>query len=461
MKKLRVSVNDLVDIGTVSHYNNNPFTGIFFDLHDNDNVKSECEMVNGLKHGKSQRFSIEGKLEKEFNYINDKAEGESKGYYKNGQIEEVYNYINNKREGKGKGYYKNGQIKFLMSFLAGVQQGLAYSFYEDGNKKKVSTIIDGNYDGDQTEWLNNGKIKFKRVFKNDIEIKMSEWNSEESLIKESISEIKSKGLDYYGDEILFSSEVSLKEWKEGSLIKEELQYDYRNNTKYSNIKTCYKNGKLKTTAQFLVFMGSEIKSFEGLFKEFYETGNVKREGNYESNIKNGLWSYYFISGELNIEKTYNYGICESLKEWNKTGELIKENVLKNGDKRSIFVHEVMTKGGFTFELKDGTSVHVFGQRHSLVEVEEYYEDGEWIEEDKNEIDDFLLSGYNEGYLFDDDDLCELFNIEDYEWDFNGFGTGDSGAIDGDDNETRQQKWDDYKSKFSKLTSKEHLEITIN
>ena len=85
----------------------------------------------------------------------------------------------------------------------------------------------------------------------------------------------------------------------------------------------------------------------------------------------------------------------------------------------------MTKGVFSFELKNGNNVNVFGQRHSLFCLTEIWdeESEEWMEEDREEIDEFHLTDYDKGYKFDESDLYEFFEIDedDYlEWDFNGF-----------------------------------------
>ena len=49
---------------------------------------------------------------------------------------------------------------------------------------------------------------------------------------------------------------------------------------------------------------------------------------------------------------------------------IKKDMLQDGDTRKRLTHEIMTKGNFCFELEDGTEINVFGQRHTLVEIDE-------------------------------------------------------------------------------------------
>ena len=61
--------------------------------------------------------------------------------------------------------------------------------------------------------------------------------------------------------------------------------------------------------------------------------------------------------------------CESIKERDKEGKIIKEEVLKHGDVRIRIIHEVRTNGNFYLELKDGTKTYIFGQYHKLDKVE--------------------------------------------------------------------------------------------
>ena len=112
----------------------------------------------------------------------------------------------------------------------------------------------------------------------------------------------------------------------------------------------------------------------------------------------------------------------------------------------------MTKGGFHLELKDGTDLNVWGQRHILVEIEEFYEDGEWLPDgDRDYIDEFHLTGYEEGYRYDEGDLDKFFDLaEDSwpEWEYNGFGNW----------EETEEEWHAWKSKFPTVKSKEQFRI---
>ena len=146
---------------------------------------------------------------------------------------------------------------------------------------------------------------------------------------------------------------------------------------------------------------------------------------------------------------------------NSSGEQTHNFSPKNGDTRVILTHEVESKGVFDFELKDGTEISISGQCHTLIKTEEEYEDGEWreIEDNKEDVDFFYLTGCEEGFSYDVSDIYKFFEFGlTLDWEWNGSKYGLSGIKDEDDYETSLKKWNDYKSKFPKVTSKEQFEI---
>ena len=135
---------------------------------------------------------------------------------------------------------------------------------------------------------------------------------------------------------------------------------------------------------------------------------------------------------------------------------------KEGDQKTIFRHMIYTKGSLEIDDPKVGWHRVSAQKHELVEIQAFYEDNEWYEdEDEVTIDTFYLTEYEEGFSFDEQDICKLYNIEEvgyYEW--NGFSNDWCGIEDGDDIKTSKKKWDDYKSKFPKISSKQQLEIEM-
>ena len=112
---LRVNWDETEDVGIVTHYKGEPFTGICFSLFDNGNVDNECEMKNGLKDGVSKYFNDNGDLIREWNYTNDKRNGICKWYHDNGKIKMEVGYNNESQEYQ-KEFDINGKESFFMDF---------------------------------------------------------------------------------------------------------------------------------------------------------------------------------------------------------------------------------------------------------------------------------------------------------------------------------------------------------
>ena len=89
--------------------------------------------------------------------------------------------------------------------------------------------------------------------------------------------------------------------------KEELIEDSKNKD-----KQYYDSGGLKY----------EGNKQQGEWKSFYESGKLKRTGNYVTSRKQGEWKEYYESGELKSTVDYNFGRASDIKAYNETGELI-------------------------------------------------------------------------------------------------------------------------------------------
>ena len=372
-------------------------------------------------------------------------------HYPSGKLKSTVPSRNGLRDGQMKMYYETGELMYEGVWKNNFQEGLWKLYFENGDIKRENIFKGGNKIHQKEYYLGN-KIHFEGEYSENNENEVGKW-----IYYHKNSKIK--------EEKVFTDGISsvTKEYdEEGTLVLEEniLKNDTENNTIYGTRKMFFKNGDLKSQTE-LKKTNTNIFYEHGNHKEFHENKNLKIEGGFEYGDKSGKWNSYFLNGKLSKEELFREGYCESSKTWDESGTLIEEYQLKNGDTREIITHEVMTKGSFTFELNDGTTTEVSGQRHTLVSIEEYYEDGEWYEGDRNEIDDFHLTEYEKGYKYYEDDICKLFDIEDYgEWDFNGFSTDWCGIEEGDSEEIRHKKWKDYKSKFDRIKSKDQFDFLL-
>ena len=137
---------------------------------------------------------------------------------------------------------------------------------------------------------------------------------------------------------------------------------------------------------------------------------------------------------------------------------METNTPKEGDTRDFYLHEIMTKGGFTFTTKEDEDIEVNAQQHVLAEITQEFDGEDWIEVERvGEEDSFYLTDYERGYRFEYEELCELYDVEYADYDWNGYGCDWCGIEDTDTMEQALEKWEAYKNKFPLLTSKDQFE----
>lgn len=128
--------------------------------------------------------------------------------------------------------------------------------------------------------------------------------------------------------------------------------------------------------------------------------------------------------------------------------------------RTYLDHMVWCDGYFTMRTKDGKVYKVQAQKHHL---REFYQ--EWDSETKEweyfgdevDLDEFYLTENEGGFRFDYEDVEKYFGeVYDYNW--NGLSNDWCGidSVTPEPVENARKKWNDYKNRFPKVTSKEQF-----
>jgi antitoxin component YwqK of YwqJK toxin-antitoxin module len=163
----------------------------------------------------------------------------------------------------------------------GVKQG-NYQVFIDGKLSEEGTFKDGKQDGVRKLLFPNGKIEVEETYKNgNVATKKAFYDNGKLSVK-----------GQYDEAVTMSGE-----W-----------------TYY------YKNGKVKE------FVNFKNNVEDGAFKEFYENGNIKAEGNYAplqlgvetEGVEQGELKEYDENGELVAKKNCELGRCETV--WTKEVE---------------------------------------------------------------------------------------------------------------------------------------------
>jgi antitoxin component YwqK of YwqJK toxin-antitoxin module len=338
---LRINWNECEDVGIVTHYKKEPFTGICYDLYDNGNLKDEQELVNGLKQGKGKWYHENGQLEEEGEYKDDKQYGiwvyyndtgqeigridctdmdekeilrkeiemSSRDFYEKNperstkdleffreyerlntekikeeeteteeEVEEEISYKNDTKDGPWKSYYENGQLK------------------EEGNYK------DGkNYHGQYKEYHENGQLKHDGKYKDGIQ--------------EGICKL------YY---------------ENGQM---ELETNFKDGEHNGQYKEYHENGQLKYERNY-----KDGEDY-GQYKEYHENGQLKYEGDFKDGLQDGVWKLYHENGQLKKENSFKNKEKISQKSWDEDGNIIDIN-------KSVFSNEEFKKSMSNYSYDD-------------------------------------------------------------------------------------------------------------
>jgi len=94
-----------------------------------------------------------------------------------------------------------------------------------------------------------------------------------------------------------------------------------------NITKTYHRNRISMAARSLLIEDGNFKDGEedGLWKYYYENGNIEREGNWEKSKMTGLWKYYYENGNIEREGNWEKSKMTGLwKEYDSDGKLQKE-----------------------------------------------------------------------------------------------------------------------------------------
>ena len=145
-----VSSDQLVERQGITYEVNSqtPFTGGKVSYHDNNQLKTKG------------------------NYIDGKRDGLWENFFSNGQLSITSNYKNGKQDGLQEIFYENGQLKMKGNLKDGKLDGLWEDFYSNGQLESRGNLMDGKLDGLREYYHENGSIE-SYCYKNGEEVDMS------------------------------------------------------------------------------------------------------------------------------------------------------------------------------------------------------------------------------------------------------------------------------------------------
>jgi len=304
------------------------------------------------------------------NYKNDIKDGYSRYYYSDGRLKIEVPFVKGMEQGFGKEYATDGTIITLTEYKKGfivdrlrinrrdknnLRQGKWFLFYDSGNIKQEGNYLDDQKDGYFKDYTENGDL-----------LKISKYVMDElQPDAEEIAKLQVRN-EYYPDGKLKNSAMFRNETPEG------MRREYKPDGSLEK-SVMYHNGLITGEGNML-----DDGNKDGRWKEFFNDGSLKAEGNYEDGKPSGDWKYYHLNGKTEqIGKFNKQGKPEGKWKWYyEDGKLLREENYRNG-----------LRDGILSEYdEDGKSV----QEGEFVNGEE---DGPWF---YLTGDDYVKGSYRDG-----------------------------------------------------------------
>jgi len=330
-------------------------------------LKSTYFYFNDKKNGCAKMFDSTGTtvIEEVF-YLNDTLQNESTTYYLTGEIKSLSNYLNGKKVGTVLEFNKNGEI-------------ITELIYDDGylkSKQKINRYNkQGKKEGYWREFYPSGQLKSELNYKDGVKTGIVKNYSEKGKIK-SIKKYSVDTTKLVEDIELIEMyrenySYTVKKRLIGGLyhnMKEGMFREYDTTGQVIN-GYLYKNDTIIAEG---IILDNGI--YNGVWKYYYSTGELKSKGDYINGSKNNLWIYYFKNGQIQQKGKY--------KNEQPTGEW--KWYYQNGQLRRV---EYYRKNKL-----EGTQIEYDRQGNEITHGEYYngLKEGKWF---------YHINGFKETGLF--------------------------------------------------------------
>lgn len=279
-----------------------PYLAKFYELivsNSNDSIIEKVRRVD-IKSGMLMR---EYAVIKEYDgYIREK--GPCTSYFSNGQIKEQYNSDGGNPRGAYTLYYDNGQKQSEGNYgdLGSYTRVGHWKFwYKNGQLQSEGNFEEGLSDGLHTFYYTNGQKRAEIDFAKGYEQGAVVYWDEE----------KKKHLVLLDDQLMWTMALKPAEKEKLKKTGKRVQQPYQADFDLS----IYAMQRLKNGKNVLRFENASpamictiaSDQMQGEYIRYFENGNLWQKGNFNNNLKEGLWKYYDSSGKLSYEVEYKDG----------------------------------------------------------------------------------------------------------------------------------------------------------
>ena len=303
------------------------------------------------RQGTAYIYYPDGTIKQTLPYLDGKKQGLSKEFDEEGNIITLYEYnndflisrerINRKdaegiKQGSWKEFYENGNIKKEMTYRG----GLLHGYYKEYNDKGIlittmlydnGKIVEGNIDDNpeidiRNRYDNEGNLVFSGPFKMGVPVGIHREYNTDGTVKSSV---------IYNDQGIKVSEGIVTE-------------DGRRNGAWKNF---YENGVVREEGQY------DNNRRMGSWTFHNKEGRIIQTGQYRNGRPEGLWKWYFPDGSILREEEYYQGNRDGrFVEYSKDGQIISEGQYLDGERNGnwkITIGDHREEGNYIIGLRDG------------------------------------------------------------------------------------------------------------
>ena len=395
-------------------------------------VSSEGTLRNGKPDGYWKTFYPNGALKSEGNRKEFKLDSIWTFYTDSGKVKSVLQYQMGKKEGI-QTYFNDLGLKLSEeAFHEDQRQGFTRYFDEEGRLQKMIPFEFGVEEGIGREYAADGRIVAVIEYKKGYVVKEERINR-----KDRAGLNQGVWKEFYPDEVKVKSEGVYKDNKKqqkwtqydefGRVSREELyingelvqKEEEKEAPKLDIQKTYYPGGKVKSSGTYnkgvpegvfreytadgkiydaKIYKAGKLQRQgvlgedgleQGIWKEFYDSGNLKGTGNYVSGKKTGRWQYYYENGVLEQEGNYVQGKPDGLWNWYYPSKrLLREENYAKGKEEGLLKEytdndqasvdwNVLVEGSYSDGQKNGTWTYHTDELITRGNFTDGKEDGEW------------------------------------------------------------------------------------
>jgi len=327
---------------------------VFYSLSGEKSM--EISYLEGKKHGlRKQLFENETIVEE---WKNDTLINAIQAFYKTGELKRITPLAEGKPHGLEKEFNKEGLVIVVSKYFAGIlgkkefinrtdhfgkKQGSWKYFWENGNLKEEGTFQNDKKNGYFKYYDDSGNFKYVEKYDNDnLIVDAPETRQMEIKTVYHINGKRAITATYYKG----VPDGIRREFDEnGFVIKGYV----------------FANGILKYEG-----ITDEDGKRQGLWKEFYPTGELKSEGHYVNSKQEGVWKFYFENQKVEVKGSYKNGKKEGAWYWYyPNGALLQEENWSNGKLDGAFFEynengEITVKGEYLEGTEEGEWMYIQG-----------------------------------------------------------------------------------------------------